>query len=153
MPQISEIKERINHVRILASKLGNILTKEERNTIRKEMFKFENTKLTKTKRGRAIARLIELTNTLQNRQKYQHDHDYHGIRDIEHLFNTIDHDDYYKPILARSSFENNFEEYEIRRDKHKNLTLNQYLATIVQQLTDLISKKKRIAHRMKGKFN
>ena len=67
MPQISEIKERINHVRILAAELGNILTKEERNTIRKEMFKFENTKLTKTKRGRAIARLIELTNTLQNR--------------------------------------------------------------------------------------
>ena len=98
MRQIVEIKERINHVRILAAKLGNILTKEERNTIRKELFKFENTKLSKTKRERATARLIELTNTLQSRRKYQHDYDYHGIRDIEHLFNTIDHDDYYKPI-------------------------------------------------------
>ena len=51
-------------------------------------------------------------------------------------------DDYYKPILVKSAFENNFEEYEIRVDKHKNLTLNEYLATITPKLVNLINEKK-----------
>ena len=60
---------------------------------------------------------------------------------MEHLFNeTID--DYYKPILVRFAFDNNFEEYEIRGDKHKNLTLKEYLATITPQLANLIEEKK-----------
>ena len=50
--------------------------------------------------------------------------------------------DYYKPILARSSFEHNYEEYEIRDDKNKNLTLKQYLHIITPQLTELINEKK-----------
>lgn len=153
MRQIAEIKERINHVRILAAKLGNILTKEERNTIRKELFKFENTKLSKTKRERAPARLIELTNTLQSRRKYQHDYDYHGIRDIEHLFNTIDHDDYYKPILARSSFENNFEQYEIRRDQTQKFNVKPIPCNNYTTINRFNQQKKRIAHRMNRKFN
>ena len=60
---------------------------------------------------------------------------------MEHLFNeTIDN--YYKPILVRFAFDNNFEEYEIRGDKHKNLTLKEYLATITPQLANLIEEKK-----------
>ena len=57
------------------------------------------------------------------------------------MFNeTID--DYYKPILVRFAFDNNFEEHEIRGDKHKNLTLKEYLVTITPQLTNLIEEKK-----------
>ena len=60
---------------------------------------------------------------------------------MEHLFNeTIDN--YYKPILVRFAFDNNFEEYEIRGDKHKNLTLKEYLVTISPQLVNLIKEKK-----------
>ena len=51
-------------------------------------------------------------------------------------------DDYYKPILVRFAFDNNFEEYEIRGDKHKNLTLKEYLVTITSQLVNLIEEKK-----------
>ena len=50
--------------------------------------------------------------------------------------------DYYKPILARSSFEHNYEEYEIRGDKNKNLTLKQYLNINTTQLAELINEKK-----------
>ena len=57
------------------------------------------------------------------------------------MFNeTID--DYYKPILVRFAFDNNFEECEIRGDKHKNLKLKEYLETITQQLANLIKEKK-----------
>ena len=57
------------------------------------------------------------------------------------MFNeTID--DYYKPILVRFAFDNNFEEYEIRGAKYKNLTFKEYLATITQELANLIEEKK-----------
>ena len=119
----SVIKERINHMRMLMAKLGNIITGKERKAITEELFKLRNTKLTKTTRERAVIRLIELTNGLYNKQKshhsIHHDQTYYGIKDLEHLFNTIDPNNYYNPILVRSSFENNFKEHEIRGDKHK----------------------------------
>ena len=141
----SELKKRINNARVLTAKLGNILTNKEKKTIGDELYRLENTKYTKTERERAIAYLIKLTRDLRNKQKYHHstchDQNYYGIKDIKHLFNeTID--DYYKPILVRFAFDNNFEEYEIRGDKHKNLMLKEYLVTITPQLTNLIEEKK-----------
>ena len=70
-----------------------------------------------------------------------HDLDYFGIRDIENLFDNIDDIDYYKPTLTKSSFIGNYEYYEIRGDRHKNLSLNQYLTTIIPELAELINKK------------
>ena len=141
----SELKKRMNNARVLTAKLGNILTNKERKTIRDELYRLEDAKLTNTERERAIAYLINLTRDLENKQKYHHsayhDQNYYGIKDIEHLFNeTID--DYYKPILVRFAFDNNFEEYEIRGDKHKNLTLKEYLATTTPQVANLIKEKK-----------
>ena len=109
-------KAKINSIRILAAKLGNALAKEERNVSRDELYKIENKKrLSKTQRQKAYAYLIELLNTLDNKEKYQHsDHhdlDYFGIRDIEHLFNAIHLNDYYNPALIKSVFSNNYEEY------------------------------------------
>ena len=141
----SDFKKRIKHVRVLTTKLGNILTNKPRKTITKELHKLETTRLTRTQRERATTYLINLKRELENKQKYHSsdylDQNYYGIKGIEHLFNeTID--DYYKPILVRFAFENNFEEHEIRGDKHKNLSLKEYIATITPQLADLINKKK-----------
>ena len=113
------------------------------------------TKYTKTTKEKAIARLVELTNNLYYKQKshhsLHHDKTYFGIKDIEHLYNDkIDY--YYEPILLWSSFENSFEEYEIRGDKWKNLSLKEYLSVIIPQLTKLIDKKRK-AHKMNKKFN
>ena len=132
----SEFEKRINNARVLTAKFGNILTDKERKTIRDELYRLEDEKLTNTERERAIAYLINLTRDLKNKQKYHHsayhDQNYYGIKDIEHLFNeTID--DYYKQILVRFAFDSNFEEYEITGNKHKKLTLKEYLATITPQ--------------------
>ena len=71
------IKAKINKIRITAAKLGHILTKEERNFIREKLYKLENKKrFTKSEKQRALAYLIELANTLDKKEKYQHsDHD------------------------------------------------------------------------------
>ena len=140
-------KAKINIIRILAPKLSNSLAKEERNVIRKELYTIENKKrFTKTHRQKAYAYLIESLNTLDNKEKYQHsDHhdlDYFRIRDIEHLFNAIHLNDYYKPALIKSVFLNNYEEYKIRGDKNKNLSLKQYLHMITPELFELINEKK-----------
>ena len=121
----NELHTRINNVRVVASKLGNILTKEERNIIRKELCKLENKKrFTKTQKERAYAYLIGLARTLDNKEKYQysdyHDQDYFGIKDIENMLNNIDDIDYYKPILTKESFIGNYQYYEIRGDRYKN---------------------------------
>ena len=116
-------------------------------TIREVLYKIENKeRLTKTQRKRRLNFLIGLLKTLYNKEKYQdsdhYDLDYFGIIDLEHLFNTIDHDDYYKPILTKSAFLHNYEEYEIRGEKNKNLSLRHYLYTIRQELFELINEKK-----------
>ena len=49
----SDIKERINHIRMLMAKVGNMITGKERKAIREELFKLRNTKFTKTTRKRA----------------------------------------------------------------------------------------------------
>ena len=58
------------------------------------------------------------------------------------MFNHASIDDYYKSILTRSSFENNYEEYEIRGDKNKNMLLHEYFNKIRPELVKLINSKK-----------
>ena len=140
-----ELKKRINNARVLTVKLGNILTNKERKTIRKELYRLQDKTRTTTVKERAITYLINLKRDLEKKQKYHHstyhDQNYYGIKDIENSFNeTIDH--YYKPISVRFAFDNNFEEYEIRSDKHKNLMLKEYLVKITSQLANLIKEKK-----------
>ena len=60
----------------------------------------------------------------------------------ENLFDNIDDSDYYKPTLVRSSFNYNYEEYEIRDDRNKNLSVKQYLYMITPKLVELINEKK-----------
>ena len=105
----NELHARINNARVMASKLGNILTKEERNFIRKELYKLQNKKrFTKTQRERAYVYLIELVNTLNNKEKHQYsnfnDQDYFRIKDIGNLFDTIDLNEYYKSVLTKEVF-------------------------------------------------
>ena len=76
--------------------------------------------------------LVELVNKLNKTEKNKyHDHDdldYHGIRDIENLFDNVDvDDDYFKPILVKSYFKENYKYYESRCDKDKRLSVKQYL--------------------------
>ena len=75
-------------------------------------------------------RLIRIANTLDKKQEYKHsdydDQNYFGIKDIENLFDNISNDDYYKPIILKRSFKNNYEYYEIRGDRDKKLSIKQY---------------------------
>ena len=75
--------------------------------------------------------LVDLVNKLNKKEKYKdnyHDHlDYHGIRKTENLFDADNKDDYYKPILAKSSFKENYKYYESQGDEDKKLSVKQSL--------------------------
>ena len=53
--------------------------------------------------------------------------------------NIDDDDDYYKPILDKSCFNENYKYYESRGDKDKKLSVGQYLDMIKPYLSDLIN--------------
>ena len=121
----SELGKKIRKVRLLTAELGDALTKinkkrrEEKITIfRDELYRLENAKLTPLEKEKDIKYLNELINDL-SKQKYT-------------------------PILVRSSFKKNFEEYEIRadKDKDKNMLFQTYLNTIIPYLKKLIDEKK-----------
>ena len=48
-------------------------------------------------------------------------------------------EDYYKPIIANSTFNNNYIQYESKGDKDKILTISEYLDMIRPYLVDMIN--------------
>ena len=119
-----EIKSKINNIRFTLARLGNIVPKKYRDIRRKDLYEIENKQnFTRIQKERIYSRLIEIANTLNKKEEYKYsnhgDLDYFGIKDIENLFEYIKDSEYYRPILVKSSFKNNYEYYEIRGDRNK----------------------------------
>ena len=89
--------------------------------------KFKKKNLSDKKKKEIYDNLVVLVRTLEKKEKYKyHDRDdlaYHGIRDIENLLDNVNDDDYYKPTLVKSSFNENCKYYKSRGDKDKRLSV------------------------------
>ena len=117
-----EIKSKINDIRLILSRLGNIVTEKYRKEIKKELNEIEKKQnLSDNEKEEIYDHLVELASILDKKEEYKHsDHDeldYVGIRKLENLFGDFDNDNYYKPVLVKSSFKNNYKQYESRGDK------------------------------------
>ena len=104
--------------------------------LKKELYEIEQRQnLSDNEKKKSYDDLIKLVNTLNKKEEHKHgdhdDSDYFGIRELENLF-TNDDDNYYEPVLVRSSFEKNYEYYEIRGDKEK-LSIKQYLYAVTHK--------------------
>ena len=104
-----EIKSKINDIRLILSRLGNIVTKKYRKEIKKELYEIEKKQnLSDNEKEKIYDHLVKLANTLDKKEEYKHsDHDdldYFGIKELENLFGDTDNGDYYKPVLIGSSF-------------------------------------------------
>ena len=146
-----KIRGKISDIRMILSRLGSIITNKDSKNITKELYQIEKKKnLSNKKKEETYDHLVELVNTFNKKEEYQYhdrdDLDYYGIRDIENLFGNVDVDDdnYYKSILVKSSFKNNYKYYESRGDKDKKLSVKQYLYKIMPYLSDLINDHKTI---------
>ena len=144
-----KIRDKIGDIRVMLSRLGDMVIKDDRVRIKKELYEIENKKnLSNMEKEKIDDNLLEIVNKLNKKEKYRyHDRDnldYHGIRDNENLFDADNNEDYYKPILVKSSFKENYKYYESRGDKDKKLSIEQYLAMIKPYLSDLINENKAI---------
>ena len=142
-----KIRDKIRNIRVMLSRLGDIVTKDDRVKIKKELYEIENKKnLSDKEKEKIDDNLLELVNKLNKKEKYRYhdrdDLDYHGIRNIENLFDADNND--YKPILVKSSFNESYEYYESRGDKDKKLLIEQYLDMIKPYLIGLINENKAI---------
>ena len=79
----------------------------------------------------------ELDRKILKLDKYDRDDDYvyKVIKNIHDLFKLSIDEDYYKPILVKSGYNNNYIQYESKGDRI--LTLQEYLALIERYLREL----------------
>ena len=95
-----EIKCKINNIRLILSRLGNIVTKNDRKKIKKEIYETEKRQnLSDNEKEKIYDNLVKLANSLDKKEEHKHnDRDdlyYFGIRELEKLFDDIDDDSYY----------------------------------------------------------
>ena len=65
------------------------------------------------------------------------------------MFDEIDENDYYKPILVKSFNKDGYKEYDSRGDMTKSLSIEEYLDTITPYLKELIDIHKAIENNSK----
>ena len=105
-----KIRGKLRDIRMMLSRLGNTVTNNDRRKIKRNFIKQIKRKTFQIRRKiKFMMILLNLQKILIKKEEYKYhdrdDLDYYGIRDIENLFD-IDNDnanDYYKPILVKSS--------------------------------------------------
>ena len=130
-------KKRIDSIREDYKNLSYKLSKSELKEIKNNLYNIEKTKQFNSKKTNK--RLIDLEKKLLELRKY-HDHDdneYRGIKDIKDLFKLSIDEDYYKPVLLKSGYNNNSVQYESKGDRI--LGIHEYLALIEKYLRELIN--------------
>ena len=133
---------------MLLAKLGNKIINTKRKKTIEELIKIESENHTRTTYDEAIRYLVKKTNELYNIQKqhnkHHHDQTYFVLSDIHNIFEHTDDYECYLSLSVRISFENNYEEYEVRGDRAKNLSIKEYLLKIYDPIKNLLDEKKNL---------
>ena len=126
--QQSKKKKRIDIIREDLKESSYKFSKSELKEIKKNLYNIEKRKQFESKNTKKY--LDELDKKLLKLDKY-HDYDgfeYRGIKNVHNLFKLSIGKDYYKPILVKSGYNNNYIQYESKGDKI--LALKEYIALI-----------------------
>ena len=151
--------DKVRDIKRILNRLRAILPKKYRKEIKKKLFEIENKKnLSGAEKEENDEYLRKLVRVLNNKEKYCtydcDDFDYYGIRDIDGLFDKVSEEDYYQPLLVKSSFKGNYKQYKSRDDKEKKLSVRQYLTKIKQHLYHLINDHEKESEKISGRdFN
>ena len=119
-------KEKIDDIRKDLKDLSHKLSGSELEKIRENLYNIEKRKQSDSKKTNIY--LDELNKKIVKLEKYDHDDDYvyRGIKNLHDLFKLSIDKDYYKPILVKSGYNNNYIQYESKGDKIltlKNISL------------------------------
>ena len=133
---------------MILTNLDKIITNNSRKVITQELYEILDKLNTysQSKKEEIHNNLIKTIRTLDKKESLKivgfDASDYFGIRDTEMLFNNIDNDDYYKPILVKSAFKINYEYFGIRGSKEENQQVDDYLKEIIPHIHELIEIRK-----------
>ena len=116
--------DKTSDIKRILNRLRDILPKRYRKKFKKRLYEIENKKsLAEVEKEENDEYLRKLARNINNKEKYspfdRDDFNYYGIRDIENLFDGISQEVYYKAILVKSSFKDNYKYYESRGNKVK----------------------------------
>ena len=130
-------KERIDSIREDFKNLSYKLSKSELKEIKYNLYNIEKTKQFNSKKTNK--RLIDLEKKFLELKKYHahDDNEYRGIKDIKDLFKLSIDEDYYKPVLLKSGYNNNYVQYESKGDRI--LGIHEYLTLIEKYFRELIN--------------
>ena len=86
-----KIKGKINDIRIILSRLGNIVTKYDRKKVKKDLYEIEKKQnLSDNEKEEIYDHLVKLVNTLNKKEKYQYndrdDLNYYGRKDRKFIY-------------------------------------------------------------------
>ena len=136
-PKENFSKARIENIGKEFNESRHKFCKSKINEIRKNLYETENKKNRFASKIKEIERnLTELEENLSKTKKYYSDIEYKGVRDVKYLFDLSIDEDYYKPIITKSAFNNNYIQYESKGHKEKNLSVKKYLNIIKPCLND-----------------
>ena len=141
-PKINLSKSRIEKIRNKINELRRKFSKLKINEIRRNLHEIENEKnLFAPKIKKTEKNLLELEENLFKPKKYYDydDTEYKGTRDVKDLFDLSTDEEYYKPIITNSAFNNNYIQYESKANTDKILIVNEYLDMTKPYLSDRIN--------------
>ena len=113
----SKNRKRIDNIKDELKNPTYNISKSESKDIKRTFYNIEKRNVVGSKK--TSKHLDELDKKILKLDKY-HDYDdyeYKGIKNIKDLFNTSIDKDYYKPVLVKSGYNNNYVQYESKRDK------------------------------------
>ena len=134
----SKNKERIDIIRELLKDLSYKLSRSDLKEIKENLYNIEKRKQFNSKRTNKY--LDELDKNILKLDRYPQDYDdceYKGVKDVRDLLKLSVNEDYYKPKLTKSGYDNNYAQYESKGDKIS--TFKEYLTLIEQYLRELIN--------------
>ena len=135
---------KINNIRRILNRLQDILPKRYRKENKEKLYEIKHNKnlleAEKEENDIYLRKLVKILNDKEKHSPYDsNDLDFYGIRDIENLLDEVSEEDYYKPILVKSHFKDNYKYYESKGDKENRLSVRQYLNKILPNLYELIN--------------
>ena len=101
----------ISDIRRILNRLRNMLPKKDRKEIKDKLYKIEYqrniSEAEKEENDEYLRKIVRILNDKQEYNLYDRDDfGYHGIRDIENLFDEVSEENYYRPMFVKSSFIN-----------------------------------------------
>ena len=141
----NDIVNKLNEISMQLFEVSHYMNKKALKDIKKRLYATKKlTKISRSEKNKLLKELNSISVDLKFERKKMisdyRDDNYANIDDIEYMFGDID--DYYKPILTRSLFNNSYQRYYFRGDPDRNMSETSYFDKIIPYLRVLIDKNK-----------